>query len=160
RRGFDKRVLPSLGSGSATGTAALMVLDIDDFKQINDSFGHAVGDDVIAAVGHVLERHGRTELVARSGGEEYALFYSHTSCDELTEIADDIRMGLRLMRIPSLPSSRSVTASIGIHLRRHAEGLREMKIQADRALYEVKAHGKDAAQIGVSEREPVSVGLG
>ncbi len=160
RRGFDQRVLPALRSGSATGAAALLVLDIDDFKQINDSFGHAAGDEVIAAVGHVLERHGRTELVARSGGEEYALFYTQTTCDELAEIADDIRIGLRSMRIPSLPRSRSVTASIGIHLRRHAESLREMKIQADRAMYQVKSHGKDAAQIGAPERKPVPVGLG
>lgn len=148
RRGFDKRVLAALEAGSAAETAAaLLVLDIDDFKRINDRFGHAVGDEVIAAVGGVLERHGRTNVVARSGGEEYALFYPHANRSELAEIADDIRIGLRSMRIPSLPRGHAVTASIGIHLRRQAETLLDMKIQADRALYRVKTRGKDAALI-------------
>ncbi|MFD2648763.1 GGDEF domain-containing protein [Devosia albogilva] len=159
RGGFDKRVLAVLDAETAYETAAaLLVLDIDDFKRINDSFGHAVGDEVITAVGGVLQRHGRTDLVARSGGEEYALFYPQANRSELAEIADDIRIGLRSMRIPSLPSSHAVTASIGIHLRRQAETLRDMKIQADKALYQVKARGKDAALIASCERTTVPIG--
>ncbi len=147
RRGFDKSVLDALAAEPPPGAAALLVVDIDDFKRINDNYGHVVGDEVITAVGGVLERHGRTDFVARSGGEEYALFYRQTSPGELLEIADDIRVGLKSMRIPSLPSNHAVTASIGIHLRRHTETLRDMKVEADRALYRVKARGKDAAMI-------------
>ncbi len=159
RRGFDNRVLAALEAPSPPETpAALMVLDIDNFKKINDRFGHAVGDDVIASVGGVLVKHGRTDLVARSGGEEYALFYRCASRNELAEIAADIRAGLRSLRIPSLPSSHAVTASIGIHLRRQSESLCDMKIHADRALYQVKAGGKDAAWIASSGRMPVSIG--
>ena len=152
RRGFDRRVQAALAEPAADLRAALMILDRDNFKWINDNFGHPVGDQVIIAVGRVLAKQGKTTLVARMGGEEFALFHPQASRSDAAEIASDIRVALRAVMIAALPPTHVVTASIGIHMRRAGETLSEMIVSADRALYQVKARGKDAALIAPPDR--------
>jgi diguanylate cyclase (GGDEF)-like protein len=146
RRGFEigaERRLGSLSGGK--NQAGLLVADIDDFKRINDQYGHAVGDSVIAGVGNVLAQHGQADLNGRTGGEEFALFYDKASRRALEGVAEEVRVALGDLILPGLPPEHRLTVSIGLHLRQGDEGLADMMRNADRALYEAKAAGKNRA---------------
>jgi diguanylate cyclase (GGDEF)-like protein len=148
RRGFQKGVQKALTACGAEDGAAVMIVDIDNFKLVNDSYGHAVGDGVIAAVAEVLNRHGGGHLTSRSGGEEFTLFYGKVSRPELLGHAEVIRKELSQAHFPGLPPDRYVTVSIGLHPRVAGETISEMMSAADRALYEAKRAGKDRAVLG------------
>ncbi|WP_108396991.1 GGDEF domain-containing protein [Devosia submarina] len=146
RRGFDKEVLALMpGSGTIEAPAAVMIADIDNFKEINDTFGHAVGDEVIALVAKVLSTIGRPNLVGRTGGEEFALFFQQLSRNALLRTAESISEHLSTARLNCLPEGRHVTVSIGIHIRDQQETLSEMMSKADAALYRAKSEGKNCA---------------
>ncbi|NGP19203.1 GGDEF domain-containing protein [Devosia aurantiaca] len=146
RRGFEIGAETRLaGSAGRHAAAALLVADIDDFKQINDRFGHAVGDKVIAAVGQVLAQHGQADLVGRTGGEEYALFYETGSRHTLETCAEAVRTAMTKLHLAGLPAGYRLTISIGLHLRDGIESLDDMMRRADRALYEAKSAGKNRA---------------
>lgn len=146
RRGFERHVAPALqATDPALSQPALMLIDIDNFKIINDSFGHAVGDEVIAAVAGVLSAHGAAALVARTGGEEFALFYTDSRRAGLLAQAQIIRFELTRVAVAGLPPAHPLTVSIGIQARHQAEPLSDMMTRADRALYEAKLAGKDRA---------------
>jgi len=124
---------------------AMLVADIDDFKKVNDTFGHKIGDAVIAAVAAVLSHHGRAVLTARMGGEEFALYYNQVSRSQLQDIARSIRGELASLRVPGLPNDYPVTLSIGLHVSYSYEPLADMMGRADQALYKAKREGKDKA---------------
>jgi diguanylate cyclase (GGDEF)-like protein len=145
RRGFETRSDGMLMAAGRQDAPALLVADIDDFKQINDRFGHAVGDTVIAAVGGVLHSHGGADLAGRTGGEEFALFFAQGSRRLLEQSAATLREALAGMHIAGLPAGYGLTISIGLHARDGDESLADMMRAADRALYEAKAAGKNRA---------------
>ena len=148
RRGFDKGVSTALKAEiSDNGAPAVMLADIDDFKRINDTFGHATGDKVIIAVANVFARHGHADLSSRTGGEEFALFYRQSRRGDLLARADIVRTELSRMRVDDLPEDYPITVSIGIHSRYQAETLSEMMSRADSALYRAKTTGKDRVEI-------------
>ena len=148
RRGFDARAVQALDAAEPRLVQpAVMLIDIDDFKKINDSHGHASGDEVIRAVGSVLARSAGKTLVARTGGEEFALFYADVRRGDLMALADAIRASLAQTAIAALPAHHRVTVSIGIHTRHQSEPLTAMMAQADQALYAAKKAGKDRAAI-------------
>lgn len=144
RRGFELPATEFLSKGSP---AAVMVADIDNFKTINDTFGHAIGDRVIRAVGQVLARSSSAALTARSGGEEFTLFFNTGNRQNLLAAAGEVRTQLSRLRIDGLPADFPVTISMGIHVREHGEGLPEITARADEALYIAKGGGKDQAII-------------
>lgn len=146
RRGFETKAGERISAmKDAWDKPALLVADIDDFKQINDRFGHAVGDNVIAAVGRVLKQQGRTDVAGRIGGEEFALFYEASSRRMLENSASLLLAGLSNMHIEGLPTGHGLTLSIGLHIREGHETLADMMRRADRALYDAKAAGKNRA---------------
>jgi diguanylate cyclase (GGDEF)-like protein len=144
RRGFEGAVAGAL-ERNPKQSAALLLADIDNFKVINDSFGHKTGDEVIATIAKVLSTSGEALLAGRVGGEEFALFYQGNSQASLRRHADSIRNAITKARVPGLPAGHPLTLSIGIHMQREDETLAEMLIEADRALYRAKAAGKDRA---------------
>ncbi|MGW3497211.1 putative bifunctional diguanylate cyclase/phosphodiesterase [Streptomyces sp. NPDC001020] len=136
---------------SGTGRIGLCYLDLDGFKAVNDTFGHRVGDRLLAAVAERLRRcadeAGRTRpttpLVARLGGDEFALLVEDsTGTDQLAELAESV---LRALQAPfDLSGQRlSVSASIGV-VERHAAGTTATGLMqaADTTLYWAKADGK------------------
>lgn len=149
RRGFESSVGDILWSDEAG--LALLVADIDDFKQVNDGFGHAVGDRVIATVASVLSRHGQADIAGRMGGEEFALFYRGATNLELERIAQTIASELNKQRVAGLPGGYPLTISIGLHARQGAETLGEMQVLADRALYRAKEAGKNRAVLSPAQ---------
>jgi diguanylate cyclase (GGDEF)-like protein len=131
---------------SRSGEAlSLVLIDIDDFKRLNDTFGHAVGDQILKAVAAVMKAVTReTDLLARYGGEEFALLSFRNDLDCATELAEKLRLAISRAKVAGSAGSKpkwiQVTASMGVAEYRGDPSFFE---EADRALYSAKASGKD-----------------
>ncbi|WIJ23976.1 GGDEF domain-containing protein [Devosia sp. RR2S18] len=157
RRGFEKQLLSELAAARAGSVpAAVMIADIDDFKKINDTFGHATGDKVIVHVARILTEVANADAIGRAGGEEYALFFRQRPSAGLFQTAENIREQLQSARLDDLPDSYRLTISIGIHVRHLGESLAEMMSRADAALYRAKAEGKDRTSMSPHKFRVVS----
>ncbi len=126
---------------------SLLILDIDDFKQVNDTYGHLKGDDVLRMVGRVLGQESRgVDEPARYGGEEFAVALPETGLSGAVELAERIRARIESERVPGVdgqPALR-VTASVGAaSIPASAESARALIAAADAALYEAKRSGKN-----------------
>jgi diguanylate cyclase (GGDEF)-like protein len=132
-------------------TVALLMVDIDDFKSINDRFGHIAGDTVIKGISDILRRSVRKfDLCTRFGGEEFAIVMPGSGVDSAASIAERIRQRIEAFRADERElSDLRVTASIGLA---STKGLlqRELIAQADRALYSAKRTGKNRVVSGQS----------
>lgn len=121
---------------------ALILLDLDKFKQVNDSHGHKAGDRVIRAVGRaMLDRVRDSDVVARIGGDEFALLLLNISEEEAERVAEDVR---KLIEQEAEQRGDGVTASLGIvHVDGHQISAEEMLVAADMAMYEAKHGGRN-----------------
>ncbi|MFV9507340.1 MAG: diguanylate cyclase [Oscillochloridaceae bacterium umkhey_bin13] len=154
-RRFANEILgPRLAEAERRQTQlGLVLLDLDYFKQINDTYGHDAGDATLRAVGATLNRYTRTDDVAcRFGGEEVLVIMSQISVEQAVERANQLRTHLRVLVIEhqgrTLPP---LTASIGIALYpEHGQTHTELLIAADHALYQAKSSGRD--RVCVAER--------
>lgn len=151
RRSTAER-LDELLATTAAGTegVALVLLDIDHFKRINDQLGHLRGDEVLVAVAASLKSHGHQVVVAsRWGGEEFLVVCAAPSRDAAVGTAQEVLARVRAMTLPGLPR---VTVSGG--LATFDEGLSVMELLglADARMYQAKARGRDQL---VSEDTPV-----
>ena len=130
---------------------ALILCDIDHFKQYNDTYGHLQGDDCLQQVAAILREIPRrgSDLAARYGGEEFALILPETDSEGALKVANRIRHGLAQLNLPhkSSPTNHWVTMSCGVaSLIPNSNSTPENLIeQADRALYEAKQQGRDRA---------------
>ena len=120
----------------------LVMLDIDNFKSVNDRFGHNAGDEVIRGLGRVLQEGTRgIDLAARIGGEEFAILLVETGQSGALEVAERLRMMIREMIVPGVGQ---VTASFGVaECPIGGQTAAEMLNSADVALYEAKRSGRD-----------------
>ncbi|MBS7526261.1 diguanylate cyclase [Fusibacter paucivorans] len=121
----------------------LLMLDIDHFKRINDTYGHAVGDIVITEIGKILKSYFHSaDVVGRIGGEEFAVFYAAIEHEKLLQLITAFMDALKHIESASLPS---VSASIGVA---ETDGKRPVEIlmkEADKALYYAKETGRNKA---------------
>ena len=131
---------------------ALMVMDIDHFKQVNDTFGHAAGDVILADVARVLKREMRDgDLVARYGGEEFVALIPVDSEAEAHVAAERICKSVSRSRHEVRGVKLTVTISIGVQLIDGTEfSLHELMEFADGALYSAKAHGRNRVELAVA----------
>ena len=124
---------------------ALIMLDIDDFKSVNDLYGHQQGDIVIRYVARALRQCSRdVDVAARYGGEELALILPHTELEGAFAIAERVRSTIETLQVPRMDNegSISVTASLGVAA--SADGNKDQLIAAaDNALYVAKHEGKN-----------------
>jgi diguanylate cyclase (GGDEF)-like protein len=136
-RTLHKELTRSDRSGSPFG---LLLIDIDHFKNLNDTHGHQVGDDVLRQLALALQDHSRSfDTVARYGGEEFAVIVPSAEFDECSEVAERLRL-----EIEQLPLATPVTASIGFALYpRHGDGVDALIRAADEALYRSKKDGRN-----------------
>jgi diguanylate cyclase (GGDEF)-like protein len=126
---------------------ALLVLDIDHFKSINDGFGHDVGDKVIKAVANVLQSNKRSsDIVGRVGGEEFALVLPEASLASACIAAERLRQKVADCVVDHKGSDISVTISIGMSVAHEGvNGIAALLKEADVALYEAKRTGRNRA---------------
>ena len=130
--------LPRLRSGDA-----VLVLDVDHFKQVNDRHGHATGDAVLASLGRLLRDSVRgADAIARLGGEEFVVLLRAAGVDA-RGIAERILADWRATRPPT-------TLSIGVAVLEPGEAPHDTLARADRALYDAKHRGRDRAHVAGS----------
>lgn len=144
RSAFGRHFPDWMERHGADPVAVLVVLDLDWFKQVNDQFGHGLGDQVLRAVAQAL-RTGLTarDLAARLGGDEFVLALSRSSAAVLRHDLDELRQRVQGLRFQAAPGL-AVTASAGVTDIRPDDGLDTLVARADAALYRAKASGRDA----------------
>lgn len=130
---------------SATPLAAV-ALDLDRFKEVNDTHGHAKGDDVLAAVGATLKSCIRdSDVAGRTGGEEFVLLLSNTAIEGASVVAEKVRERIETLDVSGL--HRPTTASLGIALLPlHALDGESLLRHADQALYAAKRNGRNRVE--------------
>ncbi|CAG7640132.1 putative diguanylate cyclase DgcT [Paenibacillus allorhizosphaerae] len=125
----------------------LAIIDIDDFKQVNDSYGHWVGDLVLKSVAQTIkETVGPDDVVSRYGGEEFTLIFLDKTIEDAYRITEKIRSQVEKLIHPEL-RTETVTVSIGLNMFRSGQGKEKLFKGADDALYISKRMGKNKVTI-------------
>ena len=120
---------------------SIVLLDIDQFKQVNDAHGHNVGDAVLVRIAEVLhENIRRTDILGRWGGEEFLIILTDTGPDQAYQVAEKLRMAIATADFPVVQRQ---TASFGVSGYHAGDDISQLLCRADRALYEAKANGRN-----------------
>ena len=145
RRAFTKRLNGEVERARRHGhLLTLVILDLDDFKGINDTYGHQVGDRVLAEVGRHLDTTSRAgELVARIGGEEFAWILPQVDASGAMAPVERARARIASIRVDGV---RDITCSAGVCDLKVASDVDELQRRADRALYHAKEAGRDRVE--------------
>ena len=146
RRALDAAVVRAIGRARRDAAlCAVLFIDIDHFKDINDSLGHAVGDSVLQRVGRALrDRLRRGDLLARYGGEEFVALLPDTDLDAATRVAEVLRRRIETIDYSSLTGALPVRVSIGVaQLSEELMSAGSLVSAADAAMYEAKRQGRN-----------------
>ncbi|WP_312520467.1 GGDEF domain-containing protein [Massilia sp.] len=128
---------------------ALMMIDIDHFKAINDRWGHASGDDALVVFAQTARQVMRGhETIGRLGGEEFAMMLPAASLEEAVQAAQRLRLAIRAATVITSGPSYTMTVSIGVVVLDPNEGLSDALARADHALYSAKREGRDRVEVG------------
>jgi diguanylate cyclase (GGDEF)-like protein len=149
RRSFGEGVRRELSRSQRSGVPlAVVMIDIDDFKSINDTFGHATGDDVLKGVARCARNNTREgDLIARLGGDEFALLLPNADEAQAHAIGERVRADIASMRAHDT-EPRTVGISIGISVARGSGmSVHALLAEADRNLYRDKAERKASGQV-------------
>lgn len=141
------------------GKVAVLMIDLDFFKRINDTFGHKAGDLVLSEIGQLLRAGVRgSDIACRYGGEEILLVLPDSALKVATERAESIRTTIKELRITHAGREIGpVTASIGVAIfPDHAEDAEALLRAADEALYQAKHGGRDRVAVGLRD-DPATV---
>ena len=163
RRSLDERLPGELGRTARHGTPlALVMIDLDHFKRLNDRHGHAAGDAVLRQVAHILDSEKRRgDFVARYGGEEFVAVLPHADSEAAKHWSERVRQRIASTAIDNGEGLLRVTASFGVAAvdgdeARATPTAAELLATADRALYAAKAGGRD--RVVVDETDAQSAG--
>lgn len=147
RRAFDKRISSIYNSQKGVMFGALVLADIDHFKDINDRHGHPVGDKIIQIIANIFLSETRQDMfVARTGGEEFALIVDGCTEDVTFEIADRVRQLVETTPLTDVTTGarlEPVTISLGICMASEADSAADLYAKADKALYRSKVAGRN-----------------
>jgi len=151
RRHFEERAKRDLELARRENQRfAITMMDVDQFKQLNDRFGHKVGDDVLRLVGRILNESARTtDIAARVGGEEFILAMPQTDLEEAVHVAERIRESIERKIVAEVTSlgTHVVTASFGVAaFPEDGETLSDLVSAADVALYQAKRTGRNRVE--------------
>jgi len=142
RRHFEQTLDYALKNSSAFG---IILFDIDDFKHVNDTYGHDAGDEVLVSLARCTREQIREEdTAARYGGEEFIILAYCSGIDKLYAIAEKLRTAFASLHIPSIGGS--VTASFGITMGKDSDTRQGVIKRADTALYAAKRKGKNRTE--------------
>lgn len=130
---------------------ALLLFDVDNFKQINDAHGHSVGDDVLVALARLVESSLRgCDHLGRWGGEEFIVLATHSDVDAATGLAERLRSLVEELRIEGV--EQTVTVSIGVAVWQPGDSCKTLISRADDAMYRAKHGGRNRVEMAL---EPV-----
>ncbi len=144
RRFFEERIAQEIErSRRYPGPLSVMMVDIDRFKELNDEFGHVVGDEVLRQVANIfVEQLRKIDIVSRYGGEEFAVIVPETSGEAARQVAEKLRQVIEQWRFAGV--GRAVTVSIGVAELPVQGGTRDQLVRAaDAALYQAKSEGRN-----------------
>ncbi|NCA97019.1 MAG: GGDEF domain-containing protein [Bacteroidia bacterium] len=139
RKWIDDELTRKLAQANDGNRFALLVIDFDDFKRINDEFGHIAGDEALRSFAALMKTKVRDD-VGRWGGEEFICFYDVASSECALEYAERMRL---LVASNDVSPKRKITISIGIALFESGDDAVSLLNRADKSLYEAKARGKN-----------------
>ncbi|MDB4876780.1 MAG: diguanylate cyclase [Gemmatimonadetes bacterium] len=162
RRPFVDAANKTLGDRGPFATVSLIVIDVDNFKHVNDTHGHLQGDAVLRVVaGTLREIAAATGVVGRYAGDEFVILLPHAPLDEARALAERVRSRVRQTAVPLLERSGSITVTLSIGVasaRPEHKDFDGLFGATDRALYEAKRRGRDAvvsaAEVEEGSREP------
>ena len=150
RREFDSRLQTALQSArDGEGTHALLYVDLDQFKVVNDTCGHTAGDRLLRDVTALLQQQVRSaDLIARLGGDEFGVLVQHCSLEQATRIAEQICEAVREYRFTWEQNAVSIGASIGVvEIVRDSESVASLLSAADIACYAAKDAGRNRVHV-------------
>jgi diguanylate cyclase (GGDEF)-like protein len=150
RRGFEEAAEAALQSAAARGEAcALILVDLDNLKAINDAYGHGAGDVALKALSEALRDASREgDIVGRLGGDEFAVLTPGADLDRATQSAWRLCVAARRLHPVSGGVILRVSASIGVAANDEERSLAELMLRADAALYRAKSAGRDRVMRG------------
>jgi len=120
---------------------AIVVMDLDDFKKINDTYGHLVGDEILKGFADLIQANIRSyDLFARWGGEEFLLLLRHSTVENTIKKLDNIR---KLIEVEEFNHIGHLTVSFGLTYTNYSDDVNSVLQRADEALYEAKSNGKN-----------------
>ena len=145
RRSFLEAWEEALQRSRRSGKPMSLVLgDLDHFKRINDTHGHACGDAVLRAVAQAIRNSVRAQdVVSRWGGEEFMLLLPDTDLVGARHVAESTRLAIKALRVEHGGSPFEVTLSLGVCEHRPERSMEETIAEADAALYQAKQEGRD-----------------
>jgi diguanylate cyclase len=145
-----RRALEARASAELAGVA-LLAADIDNFKRINDTYGHVIGDKVLAKVAAILREHlAEEDMAARLGGDEFVLFLPGKSLAAAAELAERIRLAAArtvITRSDGIQHVGVVTLSIGVAVGEPSDTRGSLRHRADEALYDAKDAGRNCVAL-------------
>lgn len=144
------------------GPTALLLLDVDRFKAVNDTYGHGVGDAVLKEVAARMKEHLRAvDVVARFGGEEFVVAMAGATEEEAMQVAERLRTSMAEAAIATGQGDLlHITASIGVALGKAGDTLSALTGAADAALYRAKAKGRNRVELATEDDwKPRSIGV-
>ena len=151
RRFFDQRLAEQIEKSNQFNTVfSLLIMDIDHFKHVNDTFGHSIGDQVIKLVAATIQRNIRTELdvPGRYGGEEFVILMPDADSERAGMVAERIRQAIENTDVSHLVTGRNITVSVGVAtFPQHGTKPKQIMEAADIALYRSKGGGRNRVTI-------------
>ncbi|USA38504.1 GGDEF domain-containing protein [Pelagerythrobacter marinus] len=156
RRGFDAHAEKALAAAREQAeSVTLVAADIDHFKTVNDTYGHAIGDAVIARFAQLLKTAaGEGAVVGRLGGEEFAVLLAGSNLAEGRRFAESVRERFCAAPLAELGIDRTITASFGVAQLTLADNLFDLARRADSALYRAKRSGRNQVSLALGELTP------
>lgn len=130
-------------SGQSGENTVFIMADIDDFKLINDTYGHDAGDMALVCIANILEVNCRRHRVIRWGGEEFLIILFKVTLEEAYQLSENVRRQVERFVIPNEKGGFSCTMTLGLHIFRDQESMEESINCADKALYYGKRNGKN-----------------
>jgi two-component system cell cycle response regulator len=146
RRAFFEKAQELCGRAEIGSVLSTIMLDIDHFKRINDSYGHSAGDEALRAIAREISKEGA--IVSRLGGEEFAILLEGIPLSNAVEIAESLRLRLQELEVSIDQQTISLTCSLGVSQWQAGDTIDVLLRRSDLALYQAKTNGRNRVVVG------------